>query len=671
LSQENETPSKSAPAKRKTASFGFFNRRNATIIILLILVATTLSFASYVYATQVAANVSNLSVDEIHSNSQIEANDLGHLLASNLEIISSNLDLIANSHSVVTGNISSAVPLFNAAQNSTSSLTYAYFWMNSTGFLILSANGTGKIFSPANATNLSNREFFTSPKNNETTYFSSATPSVANTSIEYVFVSRGVYAPVSNSSQHAPYVFSGVVAAAIQLTTLGSSLISDLSPNFKSSVGLLDFKGGILYSSTPSLIGQNVFGSVFQNELPASLKPEFDAFLNQSLKGQAGFGDISYQGASGTLAYQPIFVNATTISGSEVPFQFGVIYVTATDTLASSAAALIGQERFVSLITILGIAAVSGGLAVTTLRWNKRLNDAVTEKTSDLVRANEELAAKAMAERDLMNITAHELRTPTQSILANSEILRSVIPNAVGVRRKPGLSEQGSGQNQLLADDVNPAEIVELVESSYRNSLRLQRLTQNILEAARIDNKTFQLENEAFDINELIRECIADIQKKTLNLRADYETEPSAEQQPRRLEPEISFMPKQKELLVHGDQTKTGEVITNILENSIRFSKDGGGITIISNQNEQNYATVSVTDEGSGIDPEITPRLFSKFATKTGTGLGLYISKSYIDAQGGTIKAEDNSSGRGATFSFTLPLANRTASTKNPEVVSV
>jgi signal transduction histidine kinase len=70
---------------------------------------------------------------------------------------------------------------------------------------------------------------------------------------------------------------------------------------------------------------------------------------------------------------------------------------------------------------------------------------------------------------------------------------------------------------------------------------------------------------------------------------------------------------------------------------------------------------VSIKDTGIGIAPEIMPRLFTKFATKSerGTGLGLFISKSIIEAHGGRIWAENNKDGKGATFSFSLPIVNK------------
>ena len=80
------------------------------------------------------------------------------------------------------------------------------------------------------------------------------------------------------------------------------------------------------------------------------------------------------------------------------------------------------------------------------------------------------------------------------------------------------------------------------------------------------------------------------------------------------------------------------------------------------NTNNSNQVIVGVKDTGTGIDPEILPRLFTKFATKSnrggGTGLGLYISKNIIEAHGGRIWAENNIDSKGATFSFSLPISS-------------
>ena len=108
----------------------------------------------------------------------------------------------------------------------------------------------------------------------------------------------------------------------------------------------------------------------------------------------------------------------------------------------------------------------------------------------------------------------------------------------------------------------------------------------------------------------------------------------------------------------------------NLLNNAVKFTKDEeGAITVMvekkdhkkEEQHNNQEILVSIQDTGIGIAPEIMSRLFTKFATKSekGTGLGLFISKSIIEAHGGKIWAENNSDGKGATFSFSLPIANK------------
>ena len=108
------------------------------------------------------------------------------------------------------------------------------------------------------------------------------------------------------------------------------------------------------------------------------------------------------------------------------------------------------------------------------------------------------------------------------------------------------------------------------------------------------------------------------------------------------------------------------QVILNLLNNAIKFTNEGTIVitaTAVQEKNGHNdIVIVSVRDTGQGIDSEILPRLFTKFATKAeagGTGLGLFISKSIIEAHGGRIWAQNNAGGKGATFSFSLPIVNK------------
>jgi signal transduction histidine kinase len=113
-------------------------------------------------------------------------------------------------------------------------------------------------------------------------------------------------------------------------------------------------------------------------------------------------------------------------------------------------------------------------------------------------------------------------------------------------------------------------------------------------------------------------------------------------------------------ILVEADKGRITQVLSNILNNALKFTDKGQIIINANESNNKKDIIVNVTDTGSGINKDIFSKLFSKFATKSsqGTGLGLYISKSIIEAHGGRIRAENNKEGRGATFIFTLPISN-------------
>jgi signal transduction histidine kinase len=147
------------------------------------------------------------------------------------------------------------------------------------------------------------------------------------------------------------------------------------------------------------------------------------------------------------------------------------------------------------------------------------------------------------------------------------------------------------------------------------------------------------LNKELFNLNDVILAQIKDYQKQADDNRIELQYE-------------------HKDVTVNADKARITQVIANLLRNAISFTQ-GGRISIMSDtDNEQ--VVIRVRDTGSGISPEIYPKLFSKFATKSekGTGLGLFISKSIIEAHGGMIWAENNMDDKGATFSFTLPLVH-------------
>jgi two-component system sensor histidine kinase VicK len=234
----------------------------------------------------------------------------------------------------------------------------------------------------------------------------------------------------------------------------------------------------------------------------------------------------------------------------------------------------------------------------------------------------EKLEAHDRMQREFINIAAHELRTPTQSIL---------------------------GYSELLQDD--PGEhAADMLKSLTRSAYRLHALITDILDVARIEVGTLILERESLNLTDLIATAIADVENQ---VKASG----------KRIE--ISYFPKQiqqqpqekKDLIVNADKDRILQVLSNLLSNALKFTMEGR-IAIITEKEDNNLVIIKVKDSGRGIDPEIFPKLFEKFSSKSekGIGLGLFISKSIIEAHGGRIWAENNTDGKGATFTFTLPI---------------
>jgi signal transduction histidine kinase len=252
---------------------------------------------------------------------------------------------------------------------------------------------------------------------------------------------------------------------------------------------------------------------------------------------------------------------------------------------------------------------------------------------------NEELRRVDKIQKEFINIAAHELRTPIQPIIGLSEILRS------------------SGSR------IDSTEQKHLLDVVVRNARRLQRLTEDILDITRIESGSLVLKKEKFNIYDLLVNAIDDSRNLIVNQNKTDKVK-------------IQLSTPLAQMDVDGDKERLYRVISNLLSNAIEFTQEGIiAVSVIQqgqrekpnedgNQHRQQIL-ISIKDSGSGVDPEILPRLFTKFATKsvTGTGLGLFISKSIIEAHGGRIWAENNSingGSNGATFSFTIPILKST-----------
>jgi two-component system, OmpR family, sensor histidine kinase VicK len=243
----------------------------------------------------------------------------------------------------------------------------------------------------------------------------------------------------------------------------------------------------------------------------------------------------------------------------------------------------------------------------------------------------EQLKSHDKMKQEFMDIAAHELRTPIQPILSLTQILKEQISD--------------SAQTKFL-------------HTILRNAKRLQKLQEDMLDVTRIEGGSMKMEKESFNLNELIFHVLQDFStqlKDDTRIKLNYRSD--------------------GDIWVVADKNRIIHVTSNLLDNAIKFTKSGRILVQLRKRKSEkiaviNQVIVSIKDEGPGIDPSIMPRLFTKFASKSekGTGLGLFISKSIIEAHGGEIWAKNNrisrtrsrgegsGGGTGAIFSFNLPV---------------
>jgi signal transduction histidine kinase len=262
------------------------------------------------------------------------------------------------------------------------------------------------------------------------------------------------------------------------------------------------------------------------------------------------------------------------------------------------------------------------GLALSSIHYNIKLR----ESNEMLSQQYEKVKESEKMKSEFINIAAHELRTPIQPILGLTDIIYSKI------------------------EDKEQHELLDII---MRNANRLKRLSDNLLDVTKIESQSLMLKKEKLNLNVLISEVLKEYVNKKLKqqqmIKIGYDFRYAAD------------------IIVEADRDRLAQVIRNLIDNALKFTTIYNNQTIFvivdkkKEEEEKEQAIVSVKDTGEGIPKEILPKLFTKFTTSdsnTGTGLGLYICKNIVEAHDGKIWAENNSNGKGATFRFTLPIAN-------------
>ena len=275
-------------------------------------------------------------------------------------------------------------------------------------------------------------------------------------------------------------------------------------------------------------------------------------------------------------------------------------------------------------------AGVLSYVAIFEKLWNQ------IELYQQVREANERLKLHDKMQQEFINIAAHELRTPIQPILSTVGLLSS--PNRGTITRE---------------------ELNDSISMIGRNATRLKQLSEDILDVTKIESHSLDLRKEVLDLKDVVRNSLEEY-KRTQGIRSNKNIQ-------------IKYTScYDDKLLVEVDRIRIAQVIFNLLSNAVKFTKEGSIIVKVGrDQKNTKEAIISVKDSGKGIDPEVVPRLFGKFASKSfqGTGLGLFISRSIVEAHGGRIWAVNNNKGvngeTGATFYFTLPIISSSSTNPN------
>ncbi len=464
---------------------------------------------------------------------------------------------------------------------------------------------------------------------------------------EWVKDTKRIQAPVFSKGFERQSIFSIYIAVPIinredgrYVGLIGASIpterffarygnVHDINNQF---LVVYDRNGTILaVGADKNLIGKNFFGTTVQNFI------DHNKILNNLtrtlLKGSPANGIYDYGKTERINTGQPIFVDNKP--------EYFIQIVTPTKSVFSKISETLFTDRVKGYSLLVAVFASLGILMLFLLKWSNTMEKEVVKRTKALNKSNlklgitsqqlkksnlslqnaiEELRQHDKIQKEFINMAAHELRTPIQPILGLADVLR---------------------------DHVSDSHQAKLLDVIMRNAKRLQRLSHDILDVSKIESSLLKLSKTSVELNEKIKTAINDIEN-------GYDNESNNNVK-------LLFQPKES-ITVNADKDRIYQVLSNLLNNAVKFTKNGT-VTINtslnnSTDNPNKEVIVTIKDTGAGISPDVMPKLFSKFVTSSnqGTGLGLFISKGIVEAHGGKIWAENNSNGIGAKFSFSLPI---------------
>jgi signal transduction histidine kinase len=383
-------------------------------------------------------------------------------------------------------------------------------------------------------------------------------------------------------------------------------------------IAVLDSDSVQLVHPLKTLVGTPFFGNYTQEA--TGHNEVLNNVIKTVMAGKPAFAVYDFKNGQRLNTGYPIFLQGKPT--------YSIFIITPTSSIYSQINNVITTEKIEMFSLLAGITVAIVVLMLVIIKWSNILDKEVKRRTKELDKsnqllelANQQLKIHDSMQKEFINIASHEMRTPTQAILGYSEM-----------------------------SEMEPERSKEYLQPILRNARRLQKLTNDILDVTRIESQSLNLNKERVNLDDVISSVLVDYRNQI---------ERERNQKDIKLVYENNDDNKPRDIFVEADRERLTQVISNLISNAIKFTQEGV-IRVSVEVKDNRDAVMTIKDNGEGIDSEIMPRLFTKFVTKSimGTGLGLFISKSIVDAHGGKIWGENNKDGRGATFSFSLPISS-------------
>lgn len=613
----------------------FFTANKSVIIVAILIVIIPISL--YLYFQQETESSIRNSIYEQQKQNQMDASKaIATHLESDIELILSRLQGLASSPSIMN---------WDTRSNTTITLLKDYYRIinSSTPVDRLFLNDRSGVsvldIAPLNTTNYAGINFSFRDWVNQTK--NTLSPVISDTFLGMDDKNRiAMTYPIIIKNSSGSF-YNGLVGVVIPVNEFFNFYgnIYDIQSQYLS---VLDNKSVILVHPLPSLVGKEFFGEFTQNL--TGYNDILNNLVRTVISGQPNISIYEFVNEERLNTGYPVYIDG-------VP-KYAVFVVTPTSSIYSTVNNIIEKERLQMLSLIIGIIAAVLLLILYLSKVNSTLDKAVKKRTTELENvniklesANKHIKIHDDMQKEFINMAAHELRNPVQSLLGFSDILKK-------------LNIRNEGNKIAL-------QYKDAIEAISRSSKRLKRLVDIIFDVSQLDNNLLILNKESFDLKDMIEQLVTDYQSHNTLLNNTNNNQSHIEGN------NIEYT-KDKHVIdfaysnyppgpktVKGDKAYLKQVITNLVDNAVEFTQNEGKVKInLDKELENGKVIVTVSDNGYGIHPDILPFLFTKYVKKSrgGAGLSLYISKKIIEAHGGEIWAKNNDDGRGATFGFSLPL---------------